>query len=117
MGRLWRGFMARLGLVLAAGSAHAHFALLQPASAVSIEDGGKGAPPCGEGPESKIVTPVQGGHPLKIKLNEFVLHPGHYRIALSVHSRDELPQDPDVVTEGGLSVSSPIQNPWQIPVL
>src|SRR5438552_17467760 len=55
---------------------YAHFALLLPPSALAIEDGGKGAPPCAEGPESKVVTAVQGGHPLKIKLSEFVFHPG-----------------------------------------
>src|SRR5471030_1225230 len=111
------------GLVLAAlwiaqGVAHAHFALLQPASALMIEDGGKGAPPCAEGPASNVVTQVQGGHPIAIDLFEFVFHPGHYRIALSVNSRAELPPDPDVVVDAfGLSVSAAIQNPPKFPIL
>jgi hypothetical protein len=109
--------LALAAIVVFCDAAHAHFALLNPPSATAIEDGGKGAPPCGEGLASNIVTPVQGGHPLKIQLNEFVFHPGHYRIALSVHSRDELPPDPDVLTSEGLSISAAIQNPPQIPVL
>jgi hypothetical protein len=118
-----KGFRRRLletgGLALVAlGVAHAHFALLQPASALAVEDGGKGAPPCAEGPDSNIVTQVQGGHQIAIDLNEFVAHPGHYRFALSVNSRAELPPDPDVVQDAnGLSVSAPIQNPVRIPVL
>jgi len=102
---------------LTAHIAHAHFALLQPPSALAIEDGGKGAPPCAEGPDSNIVTAVQGGHALAVRLNEFVYHPGHYRFALSVNSRSELPPDPDVVAPDGVSVSAAIQKPVKIPVL
>src|SRR5436309_1449810 len=116
--RTWTAVLALSAIaVLLSGVAHAHFALIEPASALAIEDGGKGAPPCAEGPASNIVTPVQGGHPLKIRLSEFVPHPGHHRIALSVHSRDELPPDPPVETQDGISISAPIQNPPQIPVL
>jgi hypothetical protein len=104
-------------LLLALRIGHAHFALLQPPSALSIEDGGKGVPPCAEGPDSGVVTAVQGGHPLAIRLNEFVFHPGHYRFALSVNSRSELPPDPDVNALDGVSVSAAIQSPAKIPVL
>src|SRR5450432_822387 len=127
VGGLMKGFrgtrLVRVGLALLAALAampvaHAHFALLQPPSALAVEDGGKGAPPCAEGPASNIVTQVQGGHPLAIRLTEFIAHPGHYRFALSVNSRAELPPDPDVVQDSnGLSVSAPIQNPARIPVL
>jgi hypothetical protein len=109
--------MALTVLWIAPGVAHAHFALLQPPSALSIEDGGKGAPPCAEGPASNVVTQVQGGHPIAIRLTEFVFHPGHYRFALSVNSRAELPADPNVVQNNGVSVSASIQNPVRIPVL
>ena len=55
---------------------------------------------------------------MTIKLVETVIHPGHYRVALSVNSRTELPVDPNVVTDPtGLSVSAAIQNPVKIPVL
>src|SRR4029079_1500627 len=50
--------------------ANAHFTLVDPPSAVAIDDGGKGAPPCGEGPASNVVTKVQGGRPLNITLIE-----------------------------------------------
>jgi hypothetical protein len=110
-------FILPLLALLCARSSQAHFALLQPPSALAIEDGGKGAPPCAEGPDSNIVTAVQGGHPLAIRLSEFVFHPGHYRFALSVNSRTELPADPDVVAVDGVSVSAPVQNPARIPVL
>jgi hypothetical protein len=63
------------------------------------------------------VTDVQGGHPVAIRLTEFVFHPGHYRFALSVNSRAELPADPNVVEENGLSLSASIQTPARIPVL
>jgi hypothetical protein len=104
-------------LLLCAPLARAHFALVQPASALAVEDGGKGAPPCAEGPDSGVVTAVQGGHPIAIRLTEFVFHPGHYRFALSVNSRAELPADPDVVAVDGVSLSASIQNPVRIPVL
>ena len=71
--------VCRLALILGgialtfSGVASAHFTLVQPASWVTIEDGGKGAPPCGEGPVSNVVTRVQGGHPLTLKLIETVI--------------------------------------------
>ncbi len=104
-------------LLLIPGTAPAHFALLAPPSALQTEDGGKGSPPCGDGIESNVVTDVSGGHALPIRLQEFVFHPGHYRIALSVNSRSELPPDPDVRQAGGLSIGASIQNPPRIPVL
>jgi len=97
--------------------ANAHFTLVDPPSAVAIDDGGKGAPPCGEGPASNVVTKVQGGRPLNITLIETTIHPGHYRVALSVRSRSELPPDPDVVVEDGISVSAAIQDQARRPVL
>ena len=105
-------------LLLSTIPVSAHFALVQPPSALSIEDGGKGDPPCAAGPASNIITNAQGGHPISLQLTEFVFHPGHYRIALSVKSRAELPRDPDVLADDdGISVSASIQNPPRIPVL
>ena len=99
------------------GTAGGHFSLLAPASALQTENGGKGPAPCGDGVESNIVTAVRGGHALPIQLQEFIFHPGHYRIALSVNSRAELPPDPDVVDSDGVSISASIQKPVRIPVL
>ena len=117
-----RGFQpkslaAGLFLLLAPPIAPAHFTLVTPPSSLQTENGGKGAPPCGEGIDSNIVTQVRGGHPLGIRITEFIFHPGYYRFALSVNSRAELPPDPDVNEADGISVSAPIQNPPKIPVL
>ena len=104
--------------LFAISTAQAHFALLQPPSAVAVEDGGKGGAPCGAGPESNVVTAVQGGHPIAISLTEFVFHPGHYRVALSVNSRAELPADPDVTQDAnGISISAAIQSQMKAPLL
>ena len=108
----------RYALFLLSISLHAHFSLLQPPSAHSIDTGGKGDGPCGQAPDSNIVTPAQGGRPIQLRLNEFVFHPGHYRVALSVNSRAELPPDPIVTQDAnGISISAVIENPAKIPVL
>jgi hypothetical protein len=64
---------------------------------------------------------VKGGQKLHLKLMETVYHPGHYRVALAVNSLDELPGDPQAATmesdRGTRSVSAPIQNPLQAPML
>jgi hypothetical protein len=117
-----RALAATFGALLVLGppAAKAHFALNKPPSALSAEDGGKGSPPCGgeQIAPSNVVTKVQGGSPLTIQLLEFVPHPGHYRIALSVNSRAELPPDPDVVVdENALSLSAAIQDPPKFPIL
>jgi hypothetical protein len=52
---------------------------------------------------------------------ETIYHPGHYRVALSVNSRNELPPDPYTVERmgdrGPISVWAAIQSPPQIPVI
>jgi len=106
-------------MVLVPPAAKAHFTLIQPPSSLSTMDGGKGPPPCGgDGMAPNVVTRVQGGSPLTIQLFEFIPHPGHYRIALSLNSRAELPPDPDVVVDAySLSVSAAIQDPPKFPIL
>ena len=105
-------------MLILPGEAEAHFALLQPPSALAIEDGGKGGPPCAAGPDSNMVTAAQGGHPISIKLSEFIFHPGHYRVALSINSRSELPADPEVVQDSdGNSISASIQSSIKAPLL
>ena len=106
----------------------AHFRLLEPAS--WLEEGPLGDPqwlgPCGgtsadPGKPTGKVTSVRVGDKLHIKVEEMAFHPGFYRVALAVNSRDELPKDPDAVTEPGAngprSVSGAIQYPWSSPVL
>jgi hypothetical protein len=54
-------------------------------------------------------------------VQETVFHPGHYRVALAVNSRTELPADPPAELREGArgpqSVSAPIMNPVRPPVL
>jgi hypothetical protein len=108
--------------------AGAHFHLMEPQS--WLVENNLGDPqklgPCGgttanAGMPTGIVNQVKGGQKLHIKLQETVFHPGHYRVALAVNSRDELPADPMAVTresdKGPWSVSAPIQNPPKIPVI
>ncbi len=114
--------------------ASAHFKLIEPPS--WIEENNLGDPqkagPCGgvsatptapanPGKPTTTVTRVQGGQKLHIKLQETVFHPGFYRVALSVNSRDELPTDPEVITKpsdrGPQSVSGKIVYPPTPPVL
>src|SRR6202161_339328 len=108
--------------------ADGHFRLLEPAS--WIQENQLGDPqklgPCGgtsadPGKPTGTVSSVQGGEKLHIKIQETVFHPGFYRVALAVNSRDELPKDPEAKTEstanGPRSVSAPIQHPPAPPVL
>jgi hypothetical protein len=68
-----------------------------------------------------VVGKVTGGQMLHVKVQETIYHPGHYRLALAVNSRTELPLDPEITTvdgpNGPKSVSAKIQNPAQPPVL
>ena len=115
-------------LAVVAPQAIAHFHLIEPAS--WLQEAPNGDPqkmaPCGgisadPGKPTSMVTNVQGGDKLHIKLQETVFHPGFYRVALAVNSRDELPKDPEPKTEptpnGPRSVSAAIQYPPLPPVL
>lgn len=104
----------------------AHFKLMEPASWIVESERGdpQKAAPCGTTPDAKptdAVTKVTGGAKLHLKVLETIYHPGHYRVALAVNSREELPADPQAVTRdserGPWSVSAPIQNPPVKPVL
>jgi hypothetical protein len=115
-------------VLLAPSVLDAHFTLIAPASWLvenRLGDPQK-AGPCGgtsadAGTPSNVIGKVQGGQPLHIKVQETVYHPGHYRIALAVRSRAELPPDPEVTTRdsdrGPWSVSAKILEPPQVPVL
>jgi hypothetical protein len=127
--KLWHGGLAAaVAIVIFAPLAGAHFQLLEPQSWL-VEDK-LGDPqklgPCGgtsanSGMPTNTVNKVKGGQILHVKLQETVFHPGHYRIALAVNSRSELPPDADVKTrdtdKGPWSVSSSIASQPKIPVL
>lgn len=118
--------VAAMAMIPAQGMAH--FILQAPASAVvenRLGDPQKAAP-CGvaEGVESTptgAVTSAVGGSMLHIKVQETVYHPGHYRIALAVKDRGELPPDPEPTTRdterGPYSVSGKIDPNPKAPVL
>jgi hypothetical protein len=106
----------------------AHFILMQPKS--WIEENQFGDPqklgPCGgttanAGTPTAFVTPVVGGAMLHLHVKETIHHPGHFRVALSVLDRSELPADPDDVTKDGprgpISVSAKIDPSPKPPVL
>jgi hypothetical protein len=106
----------------------AHFKLLEPASWLVATDRGdpQKAGPCGgdaksAGTPSNVVGKAVGGQALKVRVQETVYHPGHYRVALAVNSRDELPPDPVTTTrdspKGPWSVWAVVQSPPQKPVL
>jgi len=118
-----------LAMFLMPEIAQAHFTLVEPASWL-VEVNQLGDPqklaPCGgtsqnAGTPTGALTDVMGGASLHIKLRETVFHPGHYRVALSVNSRSELPADPQVTTrdtpDGPRSVSAQIMSPVAPPVL
>jgi hypothetical protein len=124
--RVWLGIVAVAAALPV--SADAHFTLMEPASWLMENRLGdpQKAGPCGgtsadAGTPTMTVTPVAGGSKLHIKVQETVFHPGHYRVALAMNSRAELPADPDVVTrdteKGAWSVSASIQSPVRPPVI
>ena len=112
----------------------AHFKLLEPAGWI-VENAERGDPqktgPCGGsntdwGTPTNIVSKATGGSKIHIKIQETVYHPGHYRVALAVNSRAELPLDPEATTtttdaDGKTipvrSISAKVMDPIKAPVL
>lgn len=90
-----------------AAPVEAHFRLLSPAPWIEESDG-FGDPqwsfPCGgtftdPGVPTGVVTKLQGGETLHVRIREMAFHPGFYRVALAVNSRRELPPDPEAISE------------------
>ncbi len=126
--RLAAAFATGIVVLAAAPSVSAHFILMQPKSA--IEENQLGDPqklgPCGgttkdPGTPTGAITAVTGGELLHIKVKETIYHPGHFRLALAVLDRAELPTDPEDVTRDGprgpLSVSGKVDPNPKPPVL
>jgi hypothetical protein len=126
----------RIAAALAAGlfasaapmATQAHFILEAPAS--WVQENVLGDPqklgPCGgttanPGAPTAALTPVTGGEMLHVKVKETIYHPGHFRIALAVKDRAELPADPEDVTREGprgpISVSAKVDPNPKPPVL
>src|SRR5437016_674251 len=98
MRNLARIFLTVAVVAMSAQATFAHFKLLAPAS--WIIENNRGDPqksgPCGGsntdwGMPSYVISKVNGGQKLHIKIQETVYHPGHYRVALAVNSPTELP--------------------------
>src|SRR5262249_36841211 len=109
-------------LVLAVQPATAHFALRSPES-WRVQDG-LGSPqklgPCGDedtAPTTGTVTGFSAGDTVTITLDETIFHPGHYRVALAVNDRSELPPEPPVTPGATPCGSVPIESPALFPVL
>ena len=126
--RVLAGSAASIVILGVPATGSAHFILMQPKSA--IEENQLGDPqklgPCGgtsanAGAPTGVVTPVTGGELLHVKVKETIYHPGHFRMALSVLDRAELPADPEDVTREGprgpLSVSAKVDPNPKPPVL
>ena len=121
-------FAVAVALAMVQVGTQAHFQLVEPAPWINLDNLGnpQKVGPCGGNPNgdndailSGVVTEVTGGSKLHLKIQETIFHSGHYRVALSVNSRNELPADPTAVekyTDRGLySVWGVIQSPPQIP--
>ena len=115
-------------ILLAPGAAFSHFFLLEPGNYLVQNEVGdpQKLAPCGgtsanPGTPSNIVGEYRGGEMMHIKIKETVFHPGHYRAALAVNSRSELPPDPITTTResprGPLSVSAKVDPNSKPPVL
>jgi len=110
-------------ITLVAAPAHAHFILQMPPSWMSQDS--VGAPeklgPCGDeggGTATGTITAYQPGQTITVTINEVVTHPCHYRIALAVNSRSELPAEPSVTATSSTPCGSvPVQSPAVFPVL
>ena len=105
-----------------AAPAWAHFELQEPACWMSQDSSGSPQKlgPCGNesgGTPTGIVTAFQSGQTITVTINEIIFHPGHYRIAMSVNDRSELPAEPPVTAGSTPCGTVPIQNPPVFPVL
>ena len=77
--------------------------------------------PCGEeggGTPTGAVTAFRPGQTIEVTVDEKIFHPGHYRVALAVNDRSELPLEPAVTTvDGDPCGSTEIQDPPSFPIL
>jgi hypothetical protein len=103
--------------------AHAHFLLLAPDSWMSQSPFGdpQKVGPCGEeggGTATGKLTVFRPGETIEVTVDERIYHPGHYRVALAINDRSELPPPP-VVTAVGRDPcgSTEIQDPPIFPIL
>ena len=94
---LWCGMV----MVCVPQPVHAHFILVAPDASMSQD--GLGLPeklgPCGNewgGTPTGKVTAFAPGQTIAVTIDEVIMHPGHYRVALAVNDPSELPPEPVV---------------------
>jgi len=105
--------------------AAAHFVLHAPASWREQDSNGdpQKTAPCGDDSDpgaapTGIVTAFSPGETITITIDERTFHPGHYRVALAVNDRSELPAEPPVTPDQYTACgSAPIMDPPVFPVL
>ena len=110
-----------MGAVL--NPARAHFILMAPDSWMS--QGPFGDPqkvgPCGNdggGTATDKVTAFRPGDTIEITVDEVIYHPGHYRVALAINDRSELPPAPPVTAvDSDPCGMTEIQDPPIFPIL
>jgi hypothetical protein len=128
MKRILTAAVCASAVLLAAGPASAHFILMSPDSWIGANPLGdpQKAFPCGVSADTSAkptaaITVKKGGDTVHIKIKETIYHPGHYRVALAVLDRSELPKDPEATTKDGprgpISVSGKIDPNPKPPVL
>ena len=123
--RWHRGALASAAMAAAVSTsapASAHFILETPPSWMSQDFIGSPQKlgPCGDeagGTVTSTVTAFAQGQTITVTIDEKIFHPGHYRIALALKDRSELPAEP-VVTPGATPCgSAPVQSPPVFPIL
>jgi hypothetical protein len=111
-----------LAIGLTSIEARAHFVLQAPACWMSQDVSGmpEKMGPCGDeggGTATGTISAFQSGQMITITINEVIFHPGHYRIALALNDRSQLPAEPTVTAADSPCGSVPIQDPPVFPVL
>ncbi len=115
-----------VALLVAPSVAQAHFVLKEPPAWMSQTSLGipEKLGPCGDESDgtdaatpTNIVTAYQEGQTITVTIDEVIFHPGHYRIALAVNDRSELPAEPVVTVGTSACGSAAIQSPPVFPVL
>src|SRR5207249_7857873 len=96
-----RAFLIAAASAFVPGLAHAHFILMAPDAWMSQDAFGlpEKLGPCGDeggGTPTGKVTAFQAGETITVTINEVIAHPGHYRVALAINDRSELPPEPQV---------------------
>jgi hypothetical protein len=123
IGRIVVGTAVVVGVGSVVTPARAHFTLVAPDSSMSQAPYGdpQKVGPCGEeggGTPTGAVTAFRPGQTIEVTVDEKIFHPGHYRVALAVNDRSELPLEPAVTAvDGDPCGSTEIQDPPSFPIL